>query len=91
MFLNLVPNSITPSFSADEARDMGVKIVIYPLVTCVPALHAIRESLATLRKTGKDDVQAKGMGAKGFFEVMGLERAVAFDGSVGGSFYGKGV
>jgi hypothetical protein len=66
---------------------MGVKLAIYPFVTCIPALHAMRDSLALLRKTGRDDTQSRGMQPRQFFDVMGLQHEMAVDRAVGGDAF----
>ncbi|KAM0753496.1 oxaloacetate acetylhydrolase [Meredithblackwellia eburnea MCA 4105] len=89
LLINLLPNGTTPHFSLDEVREMGVKLAIYPFVTCIPALHAMRESLATLKATGKDDKQSRGMTPRGFFNVVGLEKSMAIDRLAGGTSFKK--
>ncbi|ORY28948.1 oxaloacetate acetylhydrolase [Naematelia encephala] len=87
LLVNLIPNGTTPHFSLQEVADMGVKVAIYPFVTCIPALHAIRRSLAVLKKTGKDDVQSQGMQPRQFFEVMGLSSEMEVDRAAGGNAF----
>ncbi len=66
---------------------MGVKLAIYPFVTCIPALHAIRESLALLKTTGKDDTQSRGMRPRDFFDVVGLQHEMKVDRAAGGAAF----
>ncbi|RSH83781.1 hypothetical protein EHS25_005396 [Saitozyma podzolica] len=87
LLINLIPNGTTPHYSLEEVAGMGVKLAIYPFVTCIPALHAMRDSLALLRKTGKDDTQSKGMQPRQFFDVMGLQHEMAVDRAVGGDAF----
>ena len=87
LLINLIPNGTTPHYSLDEVADMGVKLAIWPFVTCIPALHAIRESLEMLRKTGKDDAQSKGMQPRQFFNVVGLQKEMEVDRAAGGSAF----
>ena len=44
---------------------------VYPLITIVPAIHAMRESLQSLKRTGSDVDSAQGMGPRQFFQIMG--------------------
>jgi len=87
LLINLIPNGTTPHYSLDEVADMGVKIAIYPFVTCIPALHAMRASLAELKKTGRDDKQSQGMSPRQFFDVMGLKHEMSIDRQSGGSAF----
>ncbi|KAF5393464.1 hypothetical protein D9757_000475 [Collybiopsis confluens] len=79
VLLNVVAGGFTPNFTAKEAEAIGAKLVIFPLVTMVPAIHAIRQSLQSLKQTGSDVDSYRGMGPKQFFEVMGLEDAIKLD------------
>ncbi len=42
-------------------------------------VHAVREAMRSLKKTGTDSATAKGMDPKTFFEVMGLNEVIEFD------------
>jgi hypothetical protein len=44
---------------------------VFSLISCVAAVHAIREAMRLLKTTGTDFASAKGMDPKSFFEVMG--------------------
>ncbi|KAL0571789.1 hypothetical protein V5O48_010163, partial [Marasmius crinis-equi] len=87
VLLNSVTGGFTPPFTADEAKEIGVKLIIYPLITAVPMIHALREALQSLKKTGSDVPTAQGMGPRQFFEVMGLESAVKLDKAAGATSY----
>ncbi|KAF9451179.1 Phosphoenolpyruvate/pyruvate domain-containing protein [Macrolepiota fuliginosa MF-IS2] len=87
VLLNIVTGGSTPDLTVDDARRLGVKIAIFPLITAVPAIHGIREGLAALKKQGTDVATARGMGPKEFFEVMGLEEAILIDKEAGGDAY----
>lgn len=51
--------------------------LVFSLVSSVAMVHACREAMRMLRKTGTDFSTAKGMDPKQFFEVMGMSiRAV---------------
>ncbi|KIK67558.1 hypothetical protein GYMLUDRAFT_37714 [Collybiopsis luxurians FD-317 M1] len=79
LLLNVVAGGFTPNFTAKEAEAIGAKLIIYPLITIVPAIHAMRESLQSLKCTGSDVDSFRGMGPRQFFEVMGLEDAIELD------------
>ena len=50
-------------------------------------VHAVREAMYSLKKTGTDFTSARGMDPKSFFEVMGLDTAVELDRKAGGSAF----
>ncbi|KAG6828555.1 hypothetical protein H0H92_007580 [Tricholoma furcatifolium] len=89
VLLNVVHGGSTPDFTVDDAREIGVKIVIFPLISSVPAVHGIRTALQSLKRSGSDLESAQGMGPKQFFQVMGLDAAIEIDKAAGGEAYGK--
>ncbi|KAH7334760.1 oxaloacetate acetylhydrolase [Rhizoctonia solani] len=69
----------------NEAEAMGAKIIIFSLVSAVAAVHAIREAMALLKKTGTDHTSARGMDPRKFFEVVGLDEVIEVDRRAGGT------
>ena len=72
VLVNVISGGLTPSFTTKEAEQMGAKIIIFSLVSCVAMVHALREAMALLKKTGTDHTSARGMDPRKFFEVVGL-------------------
>ncbi|KXN83974.1 Carboxyvinyl-carboxyphosphonate phosphorylmutase [Leucoagaricus sp. SymC.cos] len=89
VLLNIVTGGSTPDFTASDARRLGVKIAIFPLITAVPAVHGMRQGLAALKIHGTDTLTAHKMSPKRFFEVMGLDGAIQIDREAGGQAYAK--
>ncbi|KAF8889296.1 oxaloacetate acetylhydrolase [Infundibulicybe gibba] len=87
VLLNIVTGGSTPDFTTQDAKELGVKMVIFPLISAVSAVHAIREALESLKNCGSDVPTARGMGPRQFFEVMGLEEAIRLDQKAGGDSY----
>ncbi|EKM81153.1 hypothetical protein AGABI1DRAFT_112845 [Agaricus bisporus var. burnettii JB137-S8] len=87
VLVNVISGGLTPSFTSKEAEAMGAKIIIFSLVSSVAMVHACREAMRMLKKTGTDFSTAKGMDPKQFFEVMGLAEVVEFDAKAGGSAF----
>ncbi|KAN0132890.1 Pyruvate/Phosphoenolpyruvate kinase-like domain containing protein [Lactarius tabidus] len=87
VLVNVISGGLTPSFSSKEAEEMGAKIIIFSLVSCVAAVHGIRAAMHSLKKTGTDFTSAQGMDPKAFFEVMGLKQIVQLDAEAGGSAF----
>ncbi|ESK97374.1 oxaloacetate acetylhydrolase [Moniliophthora roreri MCA 2997] len=87
VLVNVISGGLTPPFTYQEAEQMGAKIIIFSLVSCVAIVHAVRAAMASLKKTGTDFVSAQGMDPKKFFEVMGLNEVVELDAKAGGSAF----
>ena len=66
---------------------MGFKIVIFPLAGATGAVHGIREAYREILEGGTDVESWRGMGPKGFFEVVGLREAMEVDRKAGGAAY----
>ncbi|EKM53382.1 uncharacterized protein PHACADRAFT_259725 [Phanerochaete carnosa HHB-10118-sp] len=87
VLVNVISGGLTPSFTCQEAEDLGAKIIIFSLVSCVAAVHGIRAAMRSLKKTGTDFSSAQGMDPKAFFEVMGLNEVVSLDARAGGKAF----
>ncbi|KAH8116801.1 oxaloacetate acetylhydrolase [Phellopilus nigrolimitatus] len=87
VLVNVISGGLTPSFTCKEAEEMGAKIIIFSLISCVAAVHGIRAAMASLKKTGTDFSSAQGMDPKAFFEVMGLDSVVKLDAAAGGKAF----
>ncbi|EGO00826.1 hypothetical protein SERLA73DRAFT_105238 [Serpula lacrymans var. lacrymans S7.3] len=87
VLVNVISGGLTPSFTCQEAEEMGAKIIIFSLVSCVAAVHGIRAAMRSLKKTGTDFSSAQGMDPRAFFEVMGLDEVVQLDARAGGSAF----
>ncbi|CAE6506034.1 hypothetical protein RhiTH_006336 [Rhizoctonia solani] len=85
VLVNVISGGLTPSFTTQEAEAMGAKIIIFSLVSAVAAVHAIREAMALLKKTGTDHTSARGMDPRKFFEVVGLDEVIEVDRRAGGT------
>ncbi|KAF9529724.1 oxaloacetate acetylhydrolase, partial [Crepidotus variabilis] len=87
VLVNVISGGLTPTFTYQEAEQLGAKIIIFSLVSCVAMVHAVRDAMRSLKKTGTDFSSAKGMDPKSFFEVMGLNEVVELDAKAGGSAF----
>ncbi|KAK7691836.1 hypothetical protein QCA50_005240 [Cerrena zonata] len=87
VLVNVISGGLTPSFTCQEAEEMGAKIIIFSLVSCVAAVHGIRAAMQSLKKTGTDFSSARGMDPKAFFEVMGLHEVIELDARAGGKAF----
>ncbi|KAL3956877.1 hypothetical protein ACCO45_009723 [Purpureocillium lilacinum] len=84
----MVENGATPSWTPDQAREFGFKIIIFPFLTIAPAYEAIKSSLQHFKKTGTSGI-SKDFTPKKLFTVVGLEKATAVDAEAGGSMYSR--
>jgi len=82
--VNLVANGVTPHWTVENARQLGFKLALFPLVTVVPASLAIEKSLDSLIEIGSDAPASKGNSPEDFFNKLGLKELSQFDGQVGG-------
>lgn len=88
--LNMVEFGVTPVISADEAKQMGFKIIIWPFATVVPAYVAMRDAIKGLKKTGAQNTP-EGIDPRKIFEMCGLEGYMAIDVETGGSMCATGT
>ncbi|KAF9035348.1 Phosphoenolpyruvate/pyruvate domain-containing protein, partial [Hymenopellis radicata] len=51
VLVNVISGGLTPSFTYPETGQMGTKIIIFSLVSCVAILHAYRAAMRSLKKT----------------------------------------
>ncbi|EJD53670.1 oxaloacetate acetylhydrolase [Auricularia subglabra TFB-10046 SS5] len=85
VLVNVISGGLTPSFTVDQAQEMGAKIIIFSLVSAVSMVHALRNAFHLLKKTGTDFTSAQGMDPRAFFEVVGLQEAIEVDRQAGGT------
>ena len=88
--LNMVEHGATPTISADEARDLGFRIMIVPFAALAPAYTAIREGMERLKGTGVLGAP-KEVTPAAIFRVCGLEESLRVDAEAGGEAFGGGV
>ncbi|THU96861.1 oxaloacetate acetylhydrolase [Dendrothele bispora CBS 962.96] len=87
VLVNVISGGLTPAFTYSEAEQMGAKIIIFSLVSCVAMVHAVRAAMQSLKKTGTDFASAQGMDPKQFFQVMGLDEVIELDAKAGGTAF----
>ena len=52
LLANMIEEGVTPNLSADQLRQMGYKLVVFPLSALYSSTFAIKQTLQTLKKTG---------------------------------------
>ncbi|KAF2014953.1 carboxyvinyl-carboxyphosphonate phosphorylmutase [Aaosphaeria arxii CBS 175.79] len=91
---NNVPGGVSPDFTAQEAREIGYKIAIYPALGIEVVYPAVRKAVQDLLKSGRvESVEKDGKrwSPREMFEVCGLNEAMAFDREAGGKSYLDGA
>ncbi|KAF2470117.1 methylisocitrate lyase-like protein [Lindgomyces ingoldianus] len=91
---NSVPGGVSPDFSVQEAKDIGYKIVIFPVLAVEVVYPAVRAAVRQLKEKGKTDPvekDGKRWSPKELFEVCGLKQLMEFDVKAGGKGYVDGV
>lgn len=90
MLLNMVEHGATPSISADEAKEMGFRIIIFPFAAIGPALTAIREGMEKLKRDGLPGL-SKELTPQMLFRTCGLDESLKVDAEAGGAAFQGGV
>ena len=88
VLLNMVSNGATPEISADEAYEMGFKIVIYPSVGLRGAISGMKTSYETLKSSGTQK-DASHSNPKAAFMLCGLEKCIEIDKQAGSSSFAE--
>lgn len=86
VLLNMVEHAATPSWTPDKAKELGFKIIIFPLAAMAPAYEAIRTGLQRIKDTGTTGIEAD-FTPKKLFTVVGLKEATEIDVAAGGNLY----
>ena len=88
--LNMVEHGATPSISADEAKEMGFKLIIFPFAGLIPAYTAIRAAMEKLKQEGYLG-SPKEMTPQMLFRVCGVDEEMKIDAEAGGRSFGGGI
>jgi 2-methylisocitrate lyase-like PEP mutase family enzyme len=88
MLLNMVEHGATPSWTPDEAKELGYKMIIFPFASIGPAYQAIKDVFVKIKQTGRTGLE-KDFTPKKLFTIVGLEEAMALDIAAGGQLYNK--
>jgi methylisocitrate lyase len=84
--LNMVEGGITPTTSAQQAKDYGFRIIIYPFAAIAPAYEGIFAGMKKLKETGAMNHDPK-YTPQFIFKAMGLDEAMAIDKEAGGKSF----
>jgi 2-methylisocitrate lyase-like PEP mutase family enzyme len=84
----MVEHGATPSWTPDEAKELGYKMIIFPFASIGPAYQAIKDVFVKIKQTGRTGLE-KDFTPKKLFTIVGLEEAMALDIAAGGQLYNK--
>ena len=95
VLLNMVEGGLTPNITAQQAHDLGFRVIIFPGLALSQVLLTVTGAMNELKHTGtvkKDGpLVAKSLSPRALFEVCGLNECIAFDEEAGGVAFAKGV
>jgi 2-methylisocitrate lyase-like PEP mutase family enzyme len=84
----MVENGATPSWTPEEAQELGFRVMIFPFAAIAPAYEAIRNTFERVKKTGRTGLAAD-FTPKKLFSIVGLKQATAIDAAAGGELYSR--
>lgn len=84
VLLNVVAGGDTPEFTAEEARELGFSVVIFPMACMDAVIDECEKRLRSLKETGKGE---SGPGVKRAFNLCALQEAMEIDRLAGGKAY----
>ncbi|KAK4905946.1 hypothetical protein LTR49_024832 [Elasticomyces elasticus] len=87
VLLNMVPGGVTPTMNANEAREVGFRIMIFPGLCIGPVIDAVRAELDYLKQEGGASPGSEAGGVKEAFNLSGLKECIQLDKDAGGKAY----
>ncbi|KAL2002035.1 hypothetical protein VTN02DRAFT_759 [Thermoascus thermophilus] len=90
VLFNAVPGGVSPDLSAQEAKELGFQMIIFPTFALKPVYESVRQAAKILKEKGTQDLSGSGS-PRDLFNICGLQKAVEFDIAAGGGLYAKGV
>ncbi|KAL2011397.1 hypothetical protein VTN00DRAFT_4115 [Thermoascus crustaceus] len=90
VLFNAVPGGVSPDLSAQEAKELGFQIIIFPAFALKPVYESVSQAAKILKEKGAQDASGNGS-PRDLFNICGLKKAVEFDIAAGGRLYAKGI
>lgn len=87
VLLNMVPGGVTPTMTAEQARQIGFRLMIVPGVCIAPILRSVTAELEHLKKEGAVSQQNDREGVVNAFNLCGLHECIEIDQRAGGKAY----
>ena len=87
VLLNMVPGGVTPTMSAQEAQEIGFRIMIVPGICIGPVMRSVTAELEHLKSHGVVSNQNQSEGVVKGFQMCGLDECITLDQKAGGKAY----
>ena len=87
VLLNMVPGGVTPNMTAQQAKDIGFRIMIVPGVCIGPVIRSVTAELQHLKEAGAVSQQNDKEGVVRGFQLCGLNECIEIDKVAGGKAY----
>ena len=85
---NSVENGHSPLITAQEAQEMGYRVIIFSFASIAPAYVAIKSTFEWLKEMG---TTGSSVTPKTIFNVCGLSESMVIDEASGGTAFAKGI
>ncbi|KAK5168967.1 uncharacterized protein LTR77_006276 [Saxophila tyrrhenica] len=87
VLLNMVPGGVTPAMSAQEAKEVGFRIMIVPGLCIAPVIRSVTEEMEHLKNQGTPTQLNANEGVVRGFKLCGMEECMEIDRKAGGKAY----
>jgi 2-methylisocitrate lyase-like PEP mutase family enzyme len=87
VLLNMVPGGTTLDMTAEEARELGFRIVIFPTICLSAVASSVGNALDDLQGRIGEPPSNDPTGVKSLFNICGLQDCIELDKKAGGQAY----
>ena len=94
VLLNVVPGGVTPRMGSADAKSLGFRIVIHPILAMGAVFQSVTAAFREVKQQGEtkaNDANPSEPGVRELFEICGLSNCVDFDRRAGGKSYDLGI
>jgi 2-methylisocitrate lyase-like PEP mutase family enzyme len=87
VMLNVVPGGVTPSLSVSEARTVGFRIIIFPVLCMGPIISSVTKELEHFYEHGQASDAGNSSKVRDAFDLCGLNECIELDKAAGGKTF----
>jgi 2-methylisocitrate lyase-like PEP mutase family enzyme len=87
VLLNMVPGGVTPNMTAQQAKEIGFRLMIVPGLCLAPVIRSVTAELEYLKREGTVLRENGSEGVVRGFKLCGLDECMEIDKKAGGSAY----
>ena len=87
VLLNMVPGGVTPNLTAQQAKDIGFRIMIVPGLCIAPVIRSVTAEMEHLKEKGSVSEANGSEGVVRGFKLCGLDECMVIDQNAGGKAY----